>query len=43
MGFGDSEAANLTALRNGLGITTEPWTVRELSHLLFLRVAGGRT
>jgi hypothetical protein len=37
MGFGDSEAANLTALRNGFGITSQPWTVRELSHLLFLR------
>jgi hypothetical protein len=45
MGFGDPEAANLTALKNGVAICTEPWTVRELTHLLFLRTlhgAGGR-
>ena len=37
MGFDDPGAANLTALGNGLGITEQPWTVRELVHLLFLR------
>jgi hypothetical protein len=37
MGFDDSEAANLTALKNGFGRTSQPWTVREVSHLLFLR------
>jgi len=36
MGFEDPEAANLTALRNGVGITAQPWTVRERAHLLFL-------
>lgn len=36
MGFGDPEAANITALKNGFGITSQPWTVRELAHLLFL-------
>ena len=37
MGFGDPQAANLTALTNGFGITSQPWRVRELEHLLFLR------
>jgi hypothetical protein len=37
MDFDDAEAANLTALKNGFGITSQPWTVRELTHLLFLR------
>lgn len=36
MGFDDPEAANLTALKNGFGITSQPWTVRELTHLLFV-------
>jgi hypothetical protein len=36
MGFDDPQAANLTALTNGFGITTQPWRVRELTHLLFL-------
>jgi hypothetical protein len=35
--FGPTEAANLTAIKNGLGITPQPWAVRELAHLLFLR------
>ena len=44
MGFDDTGAANLTALKNGLGIAEQPWTVRELDHLLFLRESrrGGR-
>jgi hypothetical protein len=37
MGFEDPEAANLTALKNGFGITSQPWSVPELAHLLFLR------
>jgi hypothetical protein len=37
MGFADPQAANLTALMNGVGISSQPWTVRELAHLLFLR------
>lgn len=41
MGFDDSEAANLTALTNGFAIGSQPWTVRELTHLLFVRVSNG--
>jgi hypothetical protein len=37
MGFDGPEAANLTAVRTGVGITPQPWAVRELTHLLFLR------
>jgi hypothetical protein len=37
MGFDSREAANLTALRNGIGITLQPWAVRELAHMLFMR------
>jgi hypothetical protein len=37
LGFDGPESANLTAVKNGFGITTQPWTVRELAHLLFLR------
>lgn len=37
MGFDDPEAANLIALKNGFRITSQPWTLRELAHLLFLR------
>lgn len=37
MGFADPEAANLTALKSGFGITSQPWSVWELAHLLFLR------
>ncbi|MGH2446632.1 MAG: hypothetical protein ACRDGD_11445 [Candidatus Limnocylindria bacterium] len=40
MGFDEPEAANLTALKNGFEITSQPWTVRELTHLLFLRALG---
>ena len=44
-GFHDAEAANLTALRTGFAICAQPWTVREVAHLLFLRESrrvGGR-
>ena len=27
-------AASLTALGNGVAVTSQPWTVRELAHLL---------
>ena len=37
MGFDPTEAANLAALTFGFEMTPQPWTVRELSHLLFLR------
>jgi hypothetical protein len=37
LGFDGAEAANLTALKNGFEIGSQPWTVRELTHLLFLR------
>ena len=37
MGFRDVEAANLIALKSGFGITSQPWSVRELAHLLFVR------
>ena len=37
MGFDDPEAANLTALSNGFAICPRPWTVSELTHVLFLR------
>jgi L,D-peptidoglycan transpeptidase YkuD (ErfK/YbiS/YcfS/YnhG family) len=37
MGFDDAEAANLTALTNGFAIGSQPWRVRELTRLLFLR------
>ena len=36
-GFTDGEAANLVALVNGLAIGSQPWRVRELTRLLFLR------
>jgi hypothetical protein len=37
MGFEDPVAANLTAVKNGFRITVQPWTIRELTHLLFVR------
>jgi hypothetical protein len=37
MGFDEAQATNLTALRNGFGICAQPWTVRQVTHLLFLR------
>lgn len=37
MGFDATEATNLTALSNGFGICAQPWTVREVTHVLFLR------
>jgi hypothetical protein len=37
MGFDDPDAANLAALSNGFGICAQPWTVREVTHILFLR------
>ena len=43
LGFGEPEAANLTALKSGFLISSQPWTVRELTRLLFLReLARGR-
>ena len=37
IGFDAAEAANLTAVKHGIGIVAQPWTVRELTHLLFLQ------
>ena len=36
-GFASAEAGNLTAIMAGIPIVTEPWTAREVSHLVFLR------
>jgi hypothetical protein len=36
-GLAPGEAANITAVMRGIPIGETPWTVREISHLLFLR------
>jgi len=36
-GLAPDEAANITAVMRGLPVRATPWTVREISHLLFLR------
>jgi hypothetical protein len=36
-GLAPDEAANITAVSRGIPIGATPWTVREISHLLFLR------
>lgn len=36
-GFAEAEAANLLAFANGMAIGPQPWNVREIAHLLFLR------
>jgi hypothetical protein len=36
-GLAPGEAANITAMMRGIRIAATPWTVREVSHLLFLR------
>jgi hypothetical protein len=36
-GLAPSEAANITAVMRGIPLGATPWTVREISHLLFLR------
>jgi hypothetical protein len=36
-GFDPNEAANLTAFLSGIPIVRQPWTIDEVSHLLFLR------
>ncbi len=43
-GFSSKEAANLTAHLTGLRISTRPWTLHQIEHLLFLRsvVESGR-
>ena len=41
LGFDEHEAGNLTAFANGIAICPQPWTVRELTHLLFLREMNG--
>jgi hypothetical protein len=43
-GLAPGEAGNVTAVLAGIPIPPQPWTVREISHLLFLRALreGGR-
>jgi len=43
-GFASGEAANLTAFLKGLPIGEQPWTLRQVNALLFLRTLheGGR-
>ena len=36
-GLDPSEAANLTAFINGISVGPQPWTINEVSQLLFLR------
>ena len=36
-GLEPREAANVAAVVAGIPISSEPWTIREISHLLFLR------
>jgi hypothetical protein len=36
-GLNPREAANLTAYLHGIAIGDQPWTVREVSNLVFLR------
>ena len=36
-GLSITEAANLTARLEGLPINRQPWTIREVEHLRFLR------
>jgi hypothetical protein len=36
-GLAPDEAANVTAVMRGIPIAATQWTVREISHLLFLR------
>lgn len=36
-GLTPPEAANITAAMRGIPIVDTPWTVREISHMLFLR------
>jgi len=36
-GLAPDEAANITAVMRGIPIVATPWTVRQISHLLFLR------
>lgn len=37
LGFDECQAGNLTAYVSGIAIGQQPWTVRQLTHLLFLR------
>lgn len=43
-GFEPGEAANVAAVLAGIPVGSEPWTIREISHLHFLRALreGGR-
>jgi hypothetical protein len=36
-GLDANAAANLTAFINGIRVGRQPWTIDEISHLLFLR------
>jgi hypothetical protein len=37
LGFDEREAGNLSAYVSGIAIGPQPWTVRELTHVLFMR------
>ncbi|MGH2446223.1 MAG: hypothetical protein ACRDGD_09315 [Candidatus Limnocylindria bacterium] len=37
LGFAEHEAGDFTAYVSGIAIGLVPWTIRELTHLLFLR------
>jgi hypothetical protein len=41
LGFDDPAVADLTAVRSGFAIGSQPWRVRELTYLLFLRDLAG--
>ena len=36
-GLAPHEAANITAVLAGIPIVSQPWTLREVNHLVFLR------
>ena len=36
-GLEPQEAANVVAVMAGIGIVAQPWTLREVNHLVFLR------
>jgi hypothetical protein len=41
-GLAPAEAGNLTAVLAGLRTADQPWQVREINHLLFLRAMRDR-
>jgi hypothetical protein len=41
-GLAPHEAANITAVLAGIPIVAQPWTLREVNHLVFLRTLRER-